>query len=587
MAGLIPRDFIEDLVARTDIVEIIGGRVQLKKSGREFSACCPFHGEKTASFYVSPQKQFYHCFGCGVHGNALGFLIEYEHMEFVDAVEELARQLGVDVPREGGNAPRRERGGPDLYAVLEDAARFYRQQLKATPAAIDYLKNRGLTGEIANEFGIGWAPGGWDALLKALGTDDAKRAALEQAGMITRRDDNRTYDRFRERIMFPIRDSRGRTIAFGGRVVKGDDGPKYLNSPETPVFHKGKELYGLYEAKQALRDIPRVLVVEGYMDVVALAQHGIRFAVATLGTSTTADHLHRLFRVAPEVVFSFDGDRAGKAAAWRALEQALPECKDGRQMRFLFLPDGEDPDSMVRAEGAEAFTQRIENAQPLSNFLLESLAAQVDLTSLDGRARFAELARPLVARVPEGVFRSLLIEALAARADVKLENLTKLMGEPAPEAVSPPSRQAIRRPQGRRRLSPIRTAIQLLLQRPSLARTVPNPGALADLDQPGAELLAELVDWLRDRPDATPGQVVEHWRDSEHVDALGKLATAEQLVPDAGVEAEFAEVLARLGGRNTRQRIEQQIDELKARATAGQLDEAGKTELKRLLAALK
>ena len=586
MAGLIPRDFIEDLVARSDIVEIVGARVQLKKSGREFSACCPFHGEKTPSFYVSPQKQFYHCFGCGVHGNALGFLIEYEHMDFVEAVEELARRLGVEVPREGGSAPRRERAGPDLYRVLDDAAAFYRRQLKATSAAVEYLKGRGLTGAIAADYGIGWAPGGWTTLLDALGKDDASRHALELAGLVTRRDD-RVYDRFRDRIMFPIRDARGRTIGFGGRVVKADDAPKYLNSPETPVFHKGRELYGLFEAKQALRDIPRLLVVEGYMDAVALAQHGIRNVVATLGTSTTADHLQRLFRVTPEVVFAFDGDRAGKAAAWRALEQALPECRDGRQLKFLFLPDGEDPDSMVRAEGAPAFSERIENAIPLSEFLLDTLAAQTDLDSIDGRARFAELARPLIARVPAGVFRGLLTEALAQRAGVKLENLTKLIGEPAPEAPGPERRSAIRRPAGRVRQSPVRVAIQLLLQRPGLAMQAPDPEALSSLEQPGAGLLAELVAWLRSRPDATVGEILEHWRGTEHEAALGKLAQTEPLVPDEGVEAEFADIIDRLGGRSERQRIDRELEELKAKAAAGTLDEAGKAELKRLLAALK
>ncbi|MFN2300430.1 MAG: DNA primase [Gammaproteobacteria bacterium] len=578
MAGLIPRDFIEDLVARSDIVEVIGSRVQLKKSGREFAACCPFHGEKTASFFVSPQKQFYHCFGCGVHGNALGFLIEYEHMEFVDPVEELARQLGVDVPREGGSAPQRERTSPDLYEILDDAARFYRQQLKATPDAVEYLKQRGLTGEIAAEFGIGWAPGGWDALLKALGTSDARRELLELAGMLSRRED-RTYDRFRERIMFPIRDGRGRTIAFGGRILKGDDQAKYMNSPETPVFHKGRELYGLYEVRQALRDIPRLLVVEGYMDVVALAQHGIRYAVATLGTSTTPEHLHKLFRVTPEVVFCFDGDRAGRAAAWRALEQALPEAKDGRQMRFLFLPDGEDPDSMVRSEGAERFAARIETAQTLSMFLLERLSAEVDLTSLDGRARLAELARPLVAKVPDGAFRHLLAKELSARTGVEPESLTKLMGE-APAAVAPSRRVRARVPI---QMTPVRKAIQYLLKWPELAVLVRDPDTLAALEQPGAALLGELAAWLNGHPNATAAVVLEHWRGTEHEPALLRLAEVEPLVSAAEAKTEFVDLLVRVAGQGFRARTERRLEELIQKAPG--LSDPEKAELRLLLEA--
>lgn len=578
MAGLIPRDFIEDLVARTDIVEVIGSRVQLKKAGREFSACCPFHGEKSPSFFVSPQKQFYHCFGCGVHGNALGFLIEYEHLEFVEAVEELARLAGVDVPREGGDAPARDRVSPDLYAILDDAARYYRQQLKRTPDAVDYLKRRGLTGEIAAEFAIGWAPGGWDGLLKALGTDDARRELLERSGMVTRRDGDRVYDRFRERVMFPIRDARGRTIGFGGRIVQGDDQAKYLNSPETPVFHKGRELYGLYEAKQALRDLPRILVVEGYMDVVALAQHGIRNVVATLGTSTTAEHLQKLFRVTPEVVFSFDGDRAGKAAAWRALEQALPECRDGRQLRFLFLPDGEDPDSLVRKEGAERFNARIDSAQPLSMVLLDALAEQVDLGSAEGQARFAELARPLVAKVPAGVFRDLLVEGIAARARVKPEMLTKLKSE-VPATAPTPVRRV--RPRVPLQMTPVRKAIQYLLHWPALAARIEDPAALAASGQPGTALLGELAEWLAERPTATAAVAVEHWRGTEHEAALARLAEVEPLVGDDDARAEFDELIARIVAQGAAARAERRLAELIARSA--ELDDVEKAELRGLL----
>src|SRR5579872_2017551 len=413
----IPQQFIEELLSRADIVALIDSRVPLKKQGREYAACCPFHNEKSPSFFVSPVKQFYHCFGCGAHGTALSFLMEYEHMEFPEAVRELAELTGLEVPVEQGENPTSSNA--PLYEALDKAANYYREQLKQAPVAIDYLKGRGLTGEIAKEFGLGYVPAGWDNLLKAIGKDEAAVKALLAAGMlIEKQGEHRYHDRFRERVMFPIRDGRGRIIGFGGRVL-GKGEPKYLNSPETALFHKGRELYGLYEARQALRDIPRLLVVEGYMDVVALAQYGVRYAVATLGTSTTEEHLKKLFRVAPEVVFCFDGDRAGRAAAWRALENALPEAQDGRQIRFLFLPEGEDPDTLVRKEGREAFEARMtKGAVPLSDYLLDSLETQTDMGTTEGRARLVSLAKPLLARLPQGVFRSMLKYELARRASM-------------------------------------------------------------------------------------------------------------------------------------------------------------------------
>jgi DNA primase len=383
-------------MGRTDIVEVINARVPLKKAGREYKACCPFHGEKTPSFTVSPNKQFYHCFGCGAHGTALGFLMDFEHLSFPEAVEELASLAGLEVPRE--QSPEGERR-IDLYGLLDAVAGFYRDELKRHAPAVDYLKARGISGTTAATFGLGWAPEAWDAVLKRFGRDEETIRRLATAGLLIERDGGGHYDRFRGRVMFPIRDARGRVIAFGGRVL-GKDEPKYLNSPETPLFHKGRELYGLYEARQALRHIDRLLVVEGYMDVVGLREAGIPWAVATLGTATTPEHLERLFRVTEEVVFCFDGDRAGRQAAWRALENTLPTLGEGRQVRFLFLPEGEDPDSLVRTEGAEAFTARLARALPLSDYLHDELAARVDMDSMDGRARLAELAKPLVAKVP-------------------------------------------------------------------------------------------------------------------------------------------------------------------------------------------
>lgn len=382
MAGRIPQQFIDDLLNRVDIVEVVDSRVPLKKKGKEYSACCPFHSEKTPSFTVSQNKQFYHCFGCKANGSAIGFLMEYEHLSFPEAIEELARSQGIDVPYEGGQRPDPavKKAQTDLYDLMQQTDQYYQQQLRQheqAQTAVDYLKQRGLSGEVAKDFGIGFAPDGWDNLIKALGNTAEKEKALVTAGMLIKKENGKCYDRFRDRIMFPIRDRRGRCIAFGGRILPkdqpNDKDAKYLNSPETPLFHKGRELYGLYEARQALRDIPRLMVVEGYMDVVALAQFDVRYAVATLGTATTADHLQRLFQLTSEVVFCFDGDRAGKDAAWRALQVCLPEMRDGRETRFMFLPDGEDPDSYIRKIGKETFELEIKKSQTFSEYLFKQL----------------------------------------------------------------------------------------------------------------------------------------------------------------------------------------------------------------------
>ncbi|MGB5679724.1 MAG: DNA primase, partial [Gammaproteobacteria bacterium] len=390
MAGRIPQSFIDDLIARADIVEVINARVPLKKKGREYTACCPFHNEKTPSFTVSENKQFYHCFGCGAHGTAIGFLMEYEHLDFVDAIETLAAEYHLEVPREdtpNQPGPVENRKQP-LYEILEQASRLYQQQLRHSNRAIQYLKQRGLSGEIARKYQLGYAPDGWSFLFDKLGNNTSNIESLNITGMLVEKSENKHYDRFRDRIMFPILDRRGRTIAFGGRIIDAGE-PKYLNSPETPVFHKGYELYGFYEARQALRKLERIIVVEGYMDVVALAQHGIEYAVASLGTAMTRDQIQKLFRSVSEVIFCFDGDQAGHKAAWRALENTLPIMRDGLAARFLFLPDGEDPDSMVRKQGKAAFESRLEKAAPLSEFLFDKLLQGTAIDSMDGRARLA------------------------------------------------------------------------------------------------------------------------------------------------------------------------------------------------------
>ncbi|QKT03173.1 DNA primase [Ectothiorhodospiraceae bacterium 2226] len=585
MSGLIPSQFVDELLTRIDIVEVIDARVALKKQGREFAACCPFHNEKTPSFTVSPSKQFYHCFGCGAHGTAIGFLMEYEHMSFPEAVEELARSINLTVPREGarpGGAPAHAEGeGAALYDVLERAASAFQRQLREHPQrrrAVDYLKRRGLSGEIAQTFGLGYAPPGWDNLARSTELAGMASRQLLAAGLMIEKDADRAYDRFRDRIMFPIRDRRGRVVGFGGRVL-GDEEPKYLNSPETAVFHKGRELYGLYEARKALRHIPRLLVVEGYMDVIALAQNGIRNAVATLGTATTAGHLERLFRVSPEVVFCFDGDRAGREAAWRALEQALPALEDGRQVRFLFLPDGEDPDSYVRRTGQEAFEQAIADAVPFSTFFFQALAQQTDMNSMDGRARLVKLAEPLLKQLPRGALRQLMLKRLGELSGLERAQLQDLMGERS-VATRPPRKP--RRDAGATALTPLRHAIALLLHRPSLAMRVRDPTRLGELETRGAPLLLRLLEVIQAHPHISTAALLERWRETPEGVHLARLAQWRPLLDDdEAVAAEFDGVLQLLEG----QWLDQRTERMLAAARAGLLSPEEKAELPRLLAA--
>ena len=516
MAGTIPQHFIDELIARADIVELIGRRVPLKKAGREFQACCPFHSEKTPSFTVSPTKQFYHCFGCGAHGTALGFLMEYDRLSFPEAVEELAGSLGLEVPHEAVFEQ-----GPDrrpLYDLLDRAADYYAQQLRTHPTArqaVDYLQGRGLSGDVAAAYRLGYAPPGWENALKAFGGDNTKIARLRDAGLITEQDGKR-YDRLRERIIFPIRDTRGRVIGFGGRLL-GEGKPKYLNSPETPVFHKGRELYGLYESRQAEANPPRLLVVEGYMDVIALAQFGIRCAVATLGTATTRDHLEKLYRATSEVVFCFDGDRAGRDAAWKAMLTALPLLRSGRQARFLFLPDGEDPDTLVRKIGADAFTEKLEQSLPLSEFLFEKLAGQVDMDSIDGRARLGELAKPLIQQLPTGVFRDMMQQSLNDRIGLQTK-------APATQRPPQPPRRAPR--ENRTGMTPVRRAVALLVQKPGLA-LLELPQGWQALDAPGIDLLADLVATVRAEGELSSAALVERQPDPTTRQHLSRLAVID------------------------------------------------------------
>ncbi|MHB1271891.1 MAG: DNA primase [Rhodanobacter sp.] len=583
MRGLIPDSFIDDLLARVDIVDVIERRVPLKKAGREWTACCPFHNERTPSFYVSPAKQFFHCFGCGVSGSAIKFLMDFDRLEFPDAVEELAQTVGLKVPREGGRegAPREDR--TDLYTLLDDAARWYENELPRSPEAQAYCRQRGLDAETIKRFRLGWAPAGYDGVIKSLGNSERRMELLTEAGMVASSEQGRKYDRFRERLMFPILDRRGRVIAFGGRIIeKSDDGspaldlraqdarksdgPKYLNSPETPLFHKGRELFALWQVKQANQNLLRIVVVEGYMDVIALHQAGLPIAVATLGTATTPEHTEVLFRAAPDVVFCFDGDRAGRAAAWKALESALPRLRDGRQAYFLFLPDGEDPDSLVRKEGREGFEQRIKEAMPLSDYFFGELSHDVDMGSLDGRARLAERARPLLAKLPDGAFRDLMAQELEKRSGAR----AMLQAEPS-------ARHAVQRPVAVQR-SLVRSAIALLLAQPELADQVEKPYRFLRLDKPGVALLAELLDIARARPGINPAMLIEHFAERPEYPSLHKLMATTAVGEPENQRTEFFDALAKMA----REAVVQRKAILMARER-NSLSEAEKSELRDLL----
>lgn len=569
MPGLIPQNFIDNLLARTEIVDVIGARVDLKKAGASHKACCPFHNEKTPSFIVNPVKQFYHCFGCGANGSAISFLMEYEHMSFPEAVEELAAMAGLEVPREQGTAVQQSQS--PLYEVLDTCSRFFQQQLRSHQPAIDYLKQRGLSGETAKQFGLGYAPNRWDSL--ETGLPDCKQADLLTAGMLTKNDNGKIYDRFRDRVIFPIRDRRGRTIGFGGRVM-GNGEPKYLNSPETPVFHKGEELYGLYEARQANRTLASLLVVEGYMDVIGLAQHGVGNAVATLGTATTAEHLERLFRVVNDVIFCFDGDRAGRQAAWRALKTTLPTLRDGREARFLFLPDGEDPDSLVKSLGRDAFVAKLQDALPLADFLFRELTGESTLESVGDRTRLAEAAKPLIKSVPGEVYRTLLYKQLSDRVGTTIDDGEK----PAP----PSSGQVRRRePAYQVQLSPMRMAVMIALQRPSAVTVDDLEQYNFDDEQSGGYVLQRIIGIVLGNPDINTAALLEHFRDSNEWGYLRKLASSDIPGVDDDADTERPrKLLLESISQLARARSRRMQDALRTRVAQGSLDEELKAQLR-------
>ena len=535
MAGKIPRNFIDDLLARTDIVDLIDSKVGLKKAGKDYQACCPFHNEKSPSFTVSQDKQFYHCFGCGVNGNAISFVMEYEKLEFVDAIEELASLLNLEVPREQGSGSAPERTAAQKrsdYDLMLHTARFYQHQLKHhsnSAAVIEYVKGRGLSGEIVKKFMIGYAPSEWDGLCLQLGRNKEQKEQLVELKLASEKTPGRQFDFFRDRLMFPIRDKRGRVVAFGGRVMQADQGPKYLNSPETRIFHKGFELYGLYEAKQAHKKLDHVLIVEGYMDVVALAEQGIEYAVAALGTATTSEHMHTLFRTTDKVICCYDGDRAGRDAAWRALENALPYLNDGKALNFVFLPDGEDPDSLVQAEGKDKFEQRLNAADDFTKVLFNKLSLEIDLTLDSGKAKLLSAALPLIEKIPSEFYQENILEQLGrliGRTREQLNNRLK----------TPKQQHSIER---KFKITPMRQAIGILIQHPQMAKSVPYLPDLAQMNIAGIGLLLRLQHQALQKEDVTTAQLLEFFRGTDDYDPLTKLATWQHQINEERLETVF------------------------------------------------
>lgn len=618
MAGRIPQHFIDELLNRTDIVDLIDGFVPLKKAGANYKACCPFHGEKTPSFTVSPTKQFYHCFGCGANGTAITFLMEYDHMEFREAVETLASSAGMEIPQESqAFTPKKTQSqGIDLYQLMQQVEEFYQTQLRQhndKDEAIAYLKKRGLSGDVAKRFGLGFAPEGWSNLMDSLGDTAPAQKALIDTGMLTKNEKGRVYDRFRHRIMFPIHDHRGRVVGFGGRVLEQPEpqpgNPKYLNSPETPIFHKGSELYGLYAARGAIKEAEGVLVVEGYMDVVALAQEGINNAVATLGTATTAMHLQRLFRHTPNITFSFDGDRAGRAAAWKALETCLPALQDGYQVSFLFLPDGEDPDTMVKKVGKDGFEQLVKESMPLPEFLLESLKQQADINRLDGRAKLGNLAKPLLEKMQAGVLKTLVVERVAALTQVASSDLAPTAAKQANNTntdqaswgndwsgqtqrgnnqksawrkdkngkwVKAPAQQAPRP----KSLTPVRRAVSLLLQFPKYHAEFAVLAPIQDTQVRGIGMVHELRTIAESVEYATTATMLERFRGESFAATLLKLANhhhnnIEELSEEEALQlmrANNARIIEEFNAAELG-RAEQALEELTRKAKLGALSE--------------
>lgn len=530
MNGLIPQHFINDLVSRVDIVDVLSKRIDLKKAGKEFKAVCPFHNDKNPSLTISPSKGFYHCFSCGAHGTALGFLMEYEHLSFVEAIESLASDLGLEVPYEKSSKPIKQNN--DLFLMMEKLQKKFQDNLKNESKAIKYLKERGIDGTTAKKFGIGYAKKGWRNILDEFGKNEKQINLLTSLGLIIKKSDNSYYDRFRDRIIFPIRDARGRFIGFGGRVFN-DEQPKYLNSPETSLFHKGKELYGLYECQQSMRDIDKLIVVEGYMDVIGLSQNGVEYAVASMGTATTNDHFNRLFRLTDSIFFCFDGDDAGLKAAWRALENSLIHLRDGRQIKFVFLPDGDDPDSYIANNGTSKFEKQLDSGMDLSDFLIDKISENIDLNSIDGKARMAERAKPFIGKIPDGIFKELIIDKLSSSVGISSKKLTALISQMSKKESMKPKTRSYTKMMSQRssktQPSIIKKSIMLILNYPEAAKNIKHHD-FKDYKKPGIKILLKLIKTAQEGSNINAASLIERWRDDDEGRHLAKLAI--NLFPD-------------------------------------------------------
>lgn len=550
MPQKIPQPFIDDLLSRVDIIDIIGSRIKLRRTGSNSVGLCPFHSEKTPSFVVSQSKQIFNCFGCHAHGNAISFLMQYERLGFIDALEALATQVGMTLPQ--STQYENSVNFTEFFALTERIATFYKQQLPRSTRTINYLKARGLSGEICKQFGIGYAPPDWENLTSVINANPTIKNQLLEIGLLIQKD-KKVYSRFRDRVMFPIRNQRGSIVGFGGRALSKDDLAKYLNSPESPIFHKGNELYGLYEAKKGNPRLNKIIVVEGYMDVVALAQYGITNVAATSGTAVTTKQVHQLLRYSSDIIFCFDGDTAGRGAAWRALENILPLMRDGISASFLFLPETEDPDSLIRKEGKNAFLKRAETALTLSDFFFKHLTAnQMDISTMDGRARLANNAKNILGKMPNSVFKQLLLNKLAELIHIDIDELEQ--GNNKTQLFT--NDNAAQQPTNSELHPLVKRALSLLLHHPQLNDHIENIENLSIIDVPGIGLLIEILKLLKKHPNLTTGAILEYWRNHQNMEELSRLATKEHLISASGLKNEFLGTINKLLELNNEQVIQ-------------------------------
>lgn len=585
MSKLIPQPFIDDLLSKVDIADVIGSRVKLKRTGSNLVGLCPFHTEKTPSFTVSQAKQFFHCFGCSAHGSAISFIMQFERLSFVEAIENLASYAGLTVPK--NEEYEHKNNYTQLYKLNEAAANLFSQQLTNSPRAINYLKSRGLTGKICKKFNLGYAPNSWENLRSLYGNSQPIKQQMITSGLLITKDSNKVYSRFRDRIMFPIHNMRGNIIGFGGRALSKDDPAKYLNSPETPIFHKGEELYGLFAARKASNDLKFVIVVEGYLDVIALAQFGITNVVATLGTAISTKQIQLLLRNTTEIIFCFDGDQAGRTAAWRALENSLPLMRDGIQIKFLFLPENHDPDSLIRQELAVAFNKRLETAIPLSDFFIKQLTSNININTIDGKAKLTKISQELLKKMPQSIFYQLLASKIAELVNINVEELKN----PSRYQKTPKDAKLNNNSEATTTIAttittipvPIQNALAILLHQPSIISQFNDIDDIKNIKVEGIEILLDMVSLIKKQPTISMGAILEHWRDKQHIDLIKNLACREQIISPDILKNELSGIIQLV------RQLEQTaaIQELLTKAAAKKLNTEEKQKLQNLIATSK